>query len=76
MSLHGAEAEQYARDRLAAVGAIPEEWVTLYRDESDGSHWLMSYPQSELHGGGPPKLEQVTEEAASLLQLRARARAS
>ena len=76
MSLHGAEAKRYARDRLALVGSIPDEWVTLYRDDSNGSYWLMSYPQSELHGGGPPKLEQIKEEVASLLRLRMRARAS
>lgn len=31
-------------------------WNTLYRDPEDGRLWELSYPQGELHGGGPPQL--------------------
>ena len=27
-----------------------------YIDDATGERWVMDYPQSELHGGGPPRL--------------------
>jgi hypothetical protein len=38
------------------------EWNVLYRDPNDGRYWELTYPQSELHGGGPPALFHVSEE--------------
>jgi len=35
-------------------------WKKLYRDPTDGRYWELSYPQGELHGGGPPQLICVT----------------
>jgi hypothetical protein len=40
-------------------------WETLYRDPSDGRFWVKTYPQSEIHGGGPPALKCISEEAAN-----------
>jgi hypothetical protein len=31
-------------------------WDTLYRDLNDGRYWELTYPQGEMHGGGPPRL--------------------
>ena len=31
-------------------------WEILYRDPNDGRYWELTYPQSEMHGGGPPRL--------------------
>jgi hypothetical protein len=33
-----------------------EPWETLFRDPRDGRLWERTYPQGELHGGGPPRL--------------------
>jgi hypothetical protein len=38
-------------------------WVKLYRDKEDGRYWERSYPQSELHGGGPPRLRWISDGA-------------
>jgi Immunity protein 27 len=40
-------------------------WETLYRDPSDGRLWERTYPRSEMHGGGPPRLVLLTPEQAS-----------
>ena len=37
-------------------------WVRLYQDKSDGRFWERSYPQSELHGGGPPTLRCISAD--------------
>jgi len=47
--------------------AISEQygaWETLFRDPSYGRYWELTYPQSEMHGGGPPALTCVSESYA------------
>ncbi len=39
-------------------------WETLYRDLDDGRYWERTYPQGEMHGGGPPQLRCLTPEEA------------
>ena len=34
-------------------------WVRLFVDPADDRYWELDYPQSELHGGGPPRLRVV-----------------
>ena len=40
-------------------------WETLYRDPDDGRYWERTYPQSEMHGSGPPQLKYLTYQEAS-----------
>lgn len=49
---------------LDIVRDYPEAggWVRLFRDKADGRYWERSYPQSELHGGGPPVLRWIHNE--------------
>ena len=49
---------------LVQVGRDASGWNTLYRDPADGRYWELSYPQSELHGGGPPQLRYLADEEA------------
>ena|SRR5688572_8086782 len=39
-------------------------WETLFQDPDDGRYWEETYPQSEMHGGGPPTLRSLSEEQA------------
>jgi hypothetical protein len=39
-------------------------WETLYRDPQDGRYWEHTYPQSEMHGGGPPRLTNISFDEA------------
>lgn len=41
-----------------------ESWEALYRDPVDGRFWELTWPQSHLHGGGPPQLQHLTDELA------------
>jgi hypothetical protein len=41
-------------------------WEILYRDRHDGRLWELTFPQSELQGGGPRKLSHVTAFDAQL----------
>lgn len=55
-----------ASDVLQNIGVGKESggWEKLYRDPADGRYWLLTYPQGEMQGGGPPALNAVplTEE--------------
>ncbi len=39
-------------------------WDTLYLDPQDGRYWELIYPQSHLHGGGPPRLTVLSSSQA------------
>jgi len=39
-------------------------WTTLHRDPVDGILWERTYPESGLHGGGPPTLTEISAEEA------------
>lgn len=41
-------------------------WEILYKDPHDGRFWELTYPQSELHGGGPPTLQCLSDESTKL----------
>jgi Immunity protein 27 len=57
---------------LEKIAVCPETgaWETLYRDPSDGRFWELTYPQSEMHGGGPTRLTNIsTANAAAKYRL-------
>jgi len=49
---------------LVQLGADSSGWDELYRDPDDGRLWELTWPQSEMHGGGPPRLTCLTIDAA------------
>jgi hypothetical protein len=53
--LSGAAAVEYAK-RLRKVSVNAQTWEVEYIDDATGQRWVMDYPQSELQGGGPPRL--------------------
>ena len=58
--------ESLVAAHLDEVARSADGWSTLFRDPADGRLWERTYPQGELHGGGPPSLHCV-----SLSQARA-----
>jgi hypothetical protein len=39
-------------------------WAILFRDPEDGRYWELTYPRTEMQGGGPPRLTAVSAEKA------------
>jgi hypothetical protein len=35
------------------------DWRILYQHRDTGQYWELSYPQSEMHGGGPRLLRRL-----------------
>lgn len=53
---------QWSIDRvLKKVANSPSAgaWETPYQDPADGRYWERVYPQSEMHGGGPPRMNSL-----------------
>ena len=51
-------------NKLVEISVNGNGWEALYQDPNDRRYWLLTYPQSHMHGGGPPLLKAVTEKEA------------
>jgi hypothetical protein len=49
---------------LRFLGSDDSGWERLYVDPSDNRYWVHTYPQGEMHGGGPPSLFWMAESEA------------
>jgi hypothetical protein len=56
--------EWLVKSQLERLGRDSSGWDTLYRDPRDGRLWEHIYPQSHMHGGGPPQLKVISAESA------------
>jgi hypothetical protein len=54
---------QWLLPRLDEIAHSADGWDTLYRDHRDGRWWELTYPQSEMHGGGPQRLTNISPAA-------------
>jgi hypothetical protein len=50
-------------DHLIEVDGREGGWTKLYLDPSAGTYWELTYPRSEMHGGGPRILTQLSADA-------------
>jgi hypothetical protein len=53
-------------NNLREVAVDVSGWDVLYLDRADGRYWELTYPQSEMHGGGPPQLKVISKSDAIL----------
>ena len=51
-------------NHLVQISSDSSGWDDLYRDPDDGRLWELTWPQSEMHGGGPPRLTCIPVDAA------------
>ncbi|WP_111627764.1 Imm27 family immunity protein [Larkinella arboricola] len=42
---------------LIEIGQDESGWSKLYKDPEDNRYWELTYPHSEIQGGGPPQLK-------------------
>lgn len=50
--------------RLTKLATAEGGWSILYRDPADSRLWELTYPESELPGGGPPVLRVLQAGSA------------
>lgn len=39
-------------------------WEILYQDPNDKRYWILTYPNGDWHGGGPPTLQTLSQTEA------------
>jgi len=50
--------ESLIENDLKEIKTSEDGWTKLYEEEN-GSLWELTFPESHLHGGGPPKLTRI-----------------
>ena len=45
---------------LVEINEDESGWSKLYQDPEDKRYWELSYPESEIHGGGAPLLRNLS----------------
>ncbi|MEL7344615.1 MAG: Imm27 family immunity protein [Pseudomonadota bacterium] len=58
------EIERRLREELQQVAISDDGWDRLLVDPLDNSYWDLTFPRSEMHGGGPKLLSPVSLEFA------------
>lgn len=48
------------RDELVKVRDEEDGWTTLHRHKTTGAFWELTYLNSEMHGGGPRMLVELS----------------
>jgi hypothetical protein len=56
--------EWLINNQLEKIGIDKSGWDILYIDPADNRLWELTYPESEMQGGGPPTLICISNEAA------------
>jgi hypothetical protein len=51
--------DELVKKYLLKIRVHESGWNALYQDPSDGRYWELTYPYSEMHGGGPPRLSVI-----------------
>ncbi|WP_052417196.1 Imm27 family immunity protein [Cellvibrio mixtus] len=49
---------------LKKVAVSDDGWDTLYIDTDDSRYWELTYPESNLQGGGAPALKNIAYDEA------------
>jgi hypothetical protein len=60
--ISGGEAvESYIAENLTKIATNQSGWDTLYINKATEQYWVLTYPNSQLHGGGHPELTRVSK---------------
>lgn len=49
-------------EKIHEIATDASGWDVLFLDPVDGKYWELTYPQSHMHGGGPPRLTNLSVE--------------
>jgi hypothetical protein len=57
---------------MLKLGNDQSGWDALYADPATGKFWELTYPHSQLHGGGPRQLNEISSSTARVKYANAR----
>ena len=47
-------------NHLERISTDESGWEILFQDPDDKRYWILTYPKSDWHGGGPPTLQTLS----------------
>ncbi|MBS7702438.1 Imm27 family immunity protein [Chelatococcus asaccharovorans] len=50
---------------LKRISVFEQDWAVLLQDPEDGRFWEWTNPDGDRNGGGPPRLEYISTQAAA-----------
>lgn len=56
--------EKLISEYLVEIAINENGWNKLFQDPEDKRYWELTYPESEMHGGGPPLLRYLSIQEA------------
>ncbi len=63
----GDQAYTFLKSSCTKIAVDDTGWETLYREFGSNEYWYLTYPNSEMHGGGEPLLERISPSKAKEL---------
>jgi hypothetical protein len=54
------------KHHLEHIATDSSGWEILYHDPCDGRIWELTFPQGEMHGGGPRSLQVLSVDDAAI----------
>ncbi|MEH6347469.1 MAG: Imm27 family immunity protein [Bermanella sp.] len=64
--LTGSQAITFLEKNCIKVTTDESGWEILYKEKSSNKYWELTYPNSEMHGGGEPLVSPVAIEDVKL----------
>ena len=62
----GSQAITFLEGNCVKVATDDSGWEILYKEKSSNKYWELTYPNSEMHGGGEPLVTPITIEDVKL----------
>ena len=56
--------EWLIKNHLKKISENKSGWEILYQDQNDKRYWVLTYPNSDWHGGGPSTLKTLSQADA------------
>ena len=63
----GDQAQKFMQSSCTKVAVDDTGWESLYMENSNNEYWHLTYPNSEMHGGGEPVLVPISPSKAKEL---------
>jgi len=62
----GSQAIAFVEKSCIKVATDESGWDILYKEKSSNKYWELTYPNSEMHGGGEPLVSLLSLEDVKL----------
>jgi hypothetical protein len=62
----GSQAISFLETNCIKITTDESGWEVLYKEKPSNKYWVLTYPNSEVHGGGEPLVSPLPNEEVKL----------